>query len=168
MKKILSLLLVGMFSLTLCACGNDTTTSQSEKEETKKPEVTTASCSMSDEEMTTVIDLSATDDEVDKVKMSVTPSNESMGIDSFEELDAETKEQIKVIMIESLGLDPEKEYKGIKVTVDFDKEMTVNVVADLKTADPEVLKTIGLDFEDADMSLKTSIKDLEDEGLTCK
>ena len=154
MKKGLVLLLTMALSMTLCGCGAE-------------DKVTTSSCSISENNMNMTMDFSATNDEIDKVTMTVIPDNEAMGITSFKDLDDDMKTQIKEVFLTSLGLDKDT-YDGIKIDVEFDDNMTLTVDIDLKVADEDILTKLGLDLDDADMSLEKSVEDLEESGYTCK
>lgn len=151
MKKLLTLLMIGGLSLTLCACGKD--------------EVITKTCSGSDDDMTMTFKMTATNDEIDKIEMTVVPNNEAMNIETFEDLTDAQKSQIEESFLTTMGLEEEQE--GIEVEVKFAKDMTVILKVDLKTADKEILENIGLDFEDKDMSLEKAISDFKEEGYTC-
>lgn len=153
MKKLLSLVLTLVFVLTLTGCGGD--------------KVTTASCTYTDDGTTMSFDLSATNDEIDKVKMIVVPANSSMGITSFKDVDDETKEQIKKNFLSTYGLDKQS-YDGLEIKIEFDDNVTITFDADLKVADKDLLKKIGMDFEGQDMSLDKAIQDFEEDGFTCK
>jgi len=154
MKKILSLLLVFTFVIILSGCGKD--------------KVTTTVCNYTDGDGSKMaFDLSATNDEIDRVKMTVVPSNTLMGISSFKDLDDDTKNQIKDAFLAEYGLEKDT-YEGLKIEIVFDDNMNITFDADLKVADEEILKKIGMDFEDSDMSLERAIEDMEAEGYTCK
>ena len=59
-------------------------------------------------------------------------------------------------------------YDGLKITIEFDDEMTVTFDADLKVADKELLKKVGMDFEGKDMDIDRFVENIEEEGYTCK
>ena len=46
--------------------------------------------------------------------------------------------------------------------------MTVTFDADLKVADKELLKKVGMDFEGKDMDIDRFVENIEEEGYTCK
>jgi len=153
MKKTFALLLMMILTVTLCACGKD--------------KVTTLSCSGEQSGSKMTFDLSATNDTIDKVKMTVVPNNADMQITSFKDLDEATKTQIKDLFLTNLGLEKES-YEGLDVIVNFDDNMNIIIDADLKTADKTILTKLGLDFDDKDMSLKRAKEDFESTGFTCK
>lgn len=163
MKKALTLLLALTLSLTLCACGN---TKETEKGSTSD-KVTTSTCSSKQSTMETSFDLSATNDEIDKVKMTVIPANSSMGITSFTELDDATKDKIKQEFLKNLGLESSS-YEGLEIGVEFNDNMVITIDANLKTADKDILQKLGMNFDGYDMSLKRAVKDMESSGYTCE
>lgn len=153
MKKLLMLVFSLTFVVLLTGCGN---------------EIKTAVCDHTDSTGNKItFDVSATNNEIDKIKMIVVPSNESMGIKTFKDVDDETKEAIKKSFLESYGLEKDT-YDGLKITIEFDDNMTVTFDADLKVADKELLKKVGMDFEGKDMDIDRFVEDVEKEGYTCK
>lgn len=153
MKKVLSLLVLGCLTLTLCACGED--------------KITTATCKTTEDNMTMTFDLTATNDEINKVKLTMIPDNSIFGVESLNILDDEQKEQVKSSMLTSLGLDSDS-YEGMEIDIDIEDTMVITIDADLETADPETLKKVGMDFEGADMSLEKAIEDMPSDGFTCE
>lgn len=154
MKKALVLLFTIALSITLCGCSNEN-------------KVTTSTCSISESSMKMSMKFSATNGEIDKVVMTVTPNNSTMGISSFKDLDDDMKSQIKKLFLSSLGLEKDS-YDGVKIDVTFDEEMDVKLDLDLKVADKDILDKLGLDLDDTDMNLEKSVKELEESGYTCK
>lgn len=155
MKKLLVLLLTTAFAFTLTGCG-------------KEEKITTKTCTLNQEGlMEQTYKLTATNDEIDKIELTMTFDNSLFGIESFETLTDEQKEQIKSSMLSTLDLE-EETYEGLEIKIDMKEKMVVTVIADLKKADEDTLEKIGLDFTDADMSLETAIKDMTDEGAVCK
>lgn len=153
MKKVLSLLILGCITLSMCACGEE--------------KITTASCKTTEDNMAMTFDLTASNDEINKVKLTIIPDNSIFELESLNILDDEQKEQVKSSMLTSLGLDSES-YEGMEIDIDIDDTMVITIDADLETADPETLKKVGMDFEGADMSLEKAIEDMTAEGFTCK
>lgn len=154
MKKILSLLSVVVLSLALFGCG-------------KKDEITTASCKTNEDNMEMTFDLTATNDEINKVKLTMIPDNSLFGVESLDILDDEQKETVKTTMLSNLGLDGNTN-EGMTIEIDINDTMIIKIDADLETADPETLKKVGMDFDGADMSLEKAIKDMKADGFTCK
>lgn len=153
MKKLLMLVFSLTFVVLLTGCGN---------------EIKTAVCDHTDATGNKItFDVSATNNEIDKIKMIVVPSNKSMNITTFKDVDDETKEAIKKSFLESYGLEKDT-YDGLKITIEFDDEMTVTFDADLKVADKELLKKVGMDFEGKDMDIDRFVENIEEEGYTCK
>ena len=153
MKKLLMLVFSLTFVVLLTGCGN---------------EIKTAVCDHTDGTGNKItFDVSATNNEIDKIKMIVVPSNKSMNITTFKDVDDETKEAIKKSFLESYGLEKDT-YDGLKITIEFDDNMTVTFDADLKVADKELLKKVGMDFEGKDMDIDRFVEDIEKEGYTCK
>ena len=153
MKKISLVLLSMILVLTLTGCGID--------------KITSSTCTTTSDGVTYTYKYSATNDEIDKIEMVLVFDNSTFGVDSLDILTADQKEQIKTNMLNTLGLDSSN-YEGFSVNIDIQDKMTVTVVADLTTADSEVLNKIGLDFSNTDMSLKNAVKDMEESGAVCE
>ena len=148
MKKIYILFLVAfLFVTTGCA--------KEAKEESK-------TCTMEENGLKTVYTFDAMDNEINKVSMSMTFDDENM-----QNLSEEDQEQFKKIMLDSMGLE-DKTYEGMSISFDFSDKMTIIIDVDLKKASKEDMEKVGFDFTDTDMSLNTTIKDMEKDGATCK
>ena len=52
--------------------------------------------------------------------------------------------------------------------MDFNKQLTVTIDADLEKADEELLKSVGLDAETIDLNYEQTIEDLKNTGATCQ
>lgn len=150
MKKALVLAIT---TIALCGCG--------------KNEITTKTCSMNENNIGMTFKLTATNDEIDKVVLTMEMDSAYFGVESLDILDDEQKEAIKENMLSTLGLDSDT-YEGIKINIEIKETMVVTIDADLTKADAEVLKKVGMDFTGADMSLENAVKDLTDNGATCK
>ncbi len=134
-----------------------------------KDKITSKTCELNEEGLNMTATMTATNDVVEKIDMTIIPENSYIGIDSFEELDDDQKAVFKDTMLSSLGVTGEED--GVEVDVKFDKKMTITLNLDFKKADKDVLKTLGFDVENAsdeEMSLERAVKDLEDDGATCK
>lgn len=153
MKKLSKLLLVGILATTLTGCGEDV--------------VETKTCSKQNKDYHETYVLTATNDEIEKVELKFVYENSMFGLDTLANLDDATKETIKTSMLKTLGLDSSS-YEGFEVNIDIQDQMTVTIKADLTTADAEIMKKVGLDFANTDMSLKRAVSDLEDSGSVCE
>lgn len=153
MKKISFILLSIVLVLALTGCGGD--------------KITSSTCTTTSDGVTYTYKYSATNDEIDKIEMTLVFENSTFGVDSLDILTDDQKEQIKVNMLSTLGLDSSN-YEGFSFNIDIQDKMIVTVVADLKIADPEVLNKIGLDFSNTDMSLKNAVKDMKESGAVCE
>ncbi|MBQ9834383.1 MAG: hypothetical protein IJO33_04255 [Bacilli bacterium] len=159
MKKMCALLLTLVMTFALCGCG---------EEKVKQKESVTKTCTLSEENVEEIFKLSATDGEdIDKVDLTMIFDNDMFGVDSLNVLDDTQKEQLKTNVVTTLGLDSDA-YEGLTINIDIQDQMTVTINADINKADAEVLKKIGMDFTDADMSIENAVKDLTDGGATCK
>lgn len=155
MKKLVSLLLLGVFAfmVTGCSLGED--------------KVETATCTLKGaNNMDQEFVYSATNGQVDKVKLKMTYDNSMLGVETLDTLTEDEKEEIKANMLEALELD-KTSYEGLEITIDIQDQMTVILDADLNKADPEILKKVSLDFEGVDMSFDRTLKDMKDAGATC-
>lgn len=150
MKKILTLALVMI--LFVCGCGKD--------------EVLTNTCTLKEDGLEQTYKMTATNDEINKVELEIVYDNETLGVDSLEGLTNDQKEQIKTNMLTTLGLE-QTTYEGFEIKIDIEEKMTVTIDADLTKADAEVLKKVGLDFSNTDMSLENAVEDFKDTGATC-
>ncbi|MBQ4583916.1 MAG: hypothetical protein IJA94_03410 [Bacilli bacterium] len=153
MKKMYRIILTLVMVFLLCGCG--------EKSVTK-------TCTMNEENIEETFVLTATDGEnVDKVDLIMAFDSEMFGVESFDVLDNNQKEQIKTSVFDSLGLDSYT-YDGLNININIQEKLTVTINADINKADAEVLKKIGMDFTGADMNIETAEKELADVGATCK
>ena len=148
MKKVYLLLVVALLLITT-GC-------------TKEAKETSKTCTMEEEGMKQVYTFGATDGEIDKVSIAMTFDDESM-----KNLTDEDKEQFKQIMLDSMGLE-DKTYEGMSISFDFSDKVTITIDTDLKKASKDDMKKVGLDFDDTDMSLAKTIKEMEKDGATCK
>ena len=148
MKKIYILLVVAfLFVTTGCA---------------KEAKESSKTCTMEEEGLKTVYKLDATDGEINKVSMALAFDDEAMN-----NLSAEDQEQFKQAMLDSMGL-TDKEYEGISIAFDFKDKVTITITADLNKASKEDMKKVGFDFENEDMNLDNTVKQMEKDGATCK
>lgn len=155
MKKLSTLLLVLVLTVVLTGCG------------AKEDVITTKTCTAQYDGYEATYKLTATNDEIDKIKMDIVLDNKTLGVETLATLTDEQKEQIKTNMLSTFGLDSSTN-EGLEVIVDIQDQMTVTIDADLKIAEPDVLKNVGLDFSDADMSLEKTVKYFEKDGATCE
>lgn len=154
MKKLSILVLTIVLALTVTGCGIG--------------KVQTKTCSMGDVNgIDQTFTFSATNGEVDKVELKMVFSNSLFGVNSLATLSDSQKETIKTSILKNLGLEKDS-YEGLDIIVDIQEQMTITVKADLAKADPAILKKIGMDFADADMSFDRAISDMEKAGATCK
>jgi len=155
MKKLLVLLLTIIISINICACSKE-----------KGDKITSNTCSINENSMEKTFKLTATNDEIDKIVLTIKPDNSLFGVESLEILDDEKKEQVKTNILSTLELDSYS-YDGIKINIDINESIIISINVDLKIADKEILKKIGLDFSNADMSLKNAVNDMKKSGATC-
>lgn len=153
MKKILILLLTTILSLSIVGCG--------------KKVITTKTCTTDQEDYLETYKLTATNDQIDKVEIVYLYDNELFEVDTLSDLNEEQKDQIKTNMLKTLGLESTT-YEGFEVNIDIQDQMTITIKADLTLVDPEVLKKVGLDFSDTNMSLKEAISDMTKAGAVCE
>ncbi len=152
MKKVFIGLLLLSSVILISACGKD--------------EITSASCSGEENNVMFTFDLKATNDKIDKVKMTAVFEPSDLGVPSISELDDETKEAMKKGILDEYGLEEENE--GLTVNITFDENMTLEIDADLEVAPQSILEKVSFDFTGMDMSLERAKKDFEDRKYTCK
>lgn len=149
--------------LTLTGCKEE----KQEKQDNQDI-ISSNTCVLTDEQGTQqTYKLTATNDEIDKVELTILYDNKMFGVETLKTLSEEQKEQIKSNILTNLGLE-NSTYEGLVITVDIQDQMTLSVKADLKTADKEVLKKVGLDFTGADMSLGRAVRDMTASGASCQ
>ena len=153
MKKISMLLLIFVLMLTLTGCGKDV--------------ISTKNCTMQNDSYVEIYKITATNDEIDKVELTIVYDNSMFNVESLDILDDTQKDQIKTNMLDTLGLESTT-YEGFEINIEVEEQMSVNIKADLKLADTEVLKKVGLDFSNTDMSFERAVKDLEETGAVCE
>lgn len=155
MKKFVSLLLLVVLTFMVTGCSS------------VDPKIETATCTLNGvNNMDQEFVYSATNDQVDKIKLTMTYDNSMFGVETLDTLTDDEKEKIKTNMLEALELD-KTSYEGLEITIDIQDRMTVILDADLNKADPEILKKVSLDFEGADMSFDRMLKDMKEAGATC-
>lgn len=155
MKKVLFLLLTMVLTVTLCGCSAE-------------DKVTSNTCTMTASSgVETTYEMTATNDQIDKIVLTMKPDNSLFGVESLNILDDAAKEQVKTSMLKTLGLDSDS-YEGISIDIDINDTMIITVNVDLKVADEEILKKIGMDFSDANMSLEDAVKEMKESGATCE
>lgn len=153
MKKLSILVLTVVLALTLTGCGN---------------KVESATCSMGEKNgINQTFKFSATNGQVDKVELNMVFNNSLFGIETLDTLNETQKETIKSTMLKNLGLEKDT-YEGLEIIVEIKDQMSVTIKADIKKADPAILKKIGMNFEGVDMGYKRAISDMEKAGATCK
>lgn len=153
MRKLSYLLATLTMVLLVTGCGEDV--------------IETKTCTLVQEgTMEQTFKLTATNDEINKVELTMVYDNAIFEVDTLSTLTDDQKEQVKTNMLTTLGLDSTS-YEGLEIIIDIAHQMTVTLIADLEKADVEVLKKVGLDFTDTDMSLKRAISDMKNSGGTC-
>jgi len=151
MKKVFSLLVTMILFVALTGCG---------KKETK-------TCTITEDNQKQIITVSATNNTVDEMEMTMIFESDFFGMDDLNALTNDQKEQIKTNMLKALGLE-KSNYDGFSITIDITDVMTVVIDADLEVVDPDVIKKVGLDFTDTDMDFDRGIQSLIDNGAVCK
>lgn len=163
MKKISMLLLSIILGATLTGCSIGTEENDTPKEDV----IATKTCTQEYDDYVGTYVLTATNDEIDKIEMTYVYNNSLFNVDTLATLTEEQKEQIKTNMLSTLGLDNATN-EGMEIQIDIQDQMTVTIKADLKVADAAVLKKVGLDFSNTDMSLEAAVKGYEKDGATCQ
>ncbi len=164
MKKFLILLLVT--TLVLVGCGKKDDTEKDADAKKEKDVITSSTCRLEEDGMNVLSEIKAKNDIINYIDVAYTVTAEFVGINSFEELDEDTKKEIKDEFIKGFGLE-KGSYEGIEVNVETKKDMVFKITIDLNKADKEVLKQMGYDFEDLNMSLENGVEELEQQGFTC-
>lgn len=152
MKKVLLSIMTIILSLTLCGCG--------------KEKIVTKECSLLQNGMITKVNMTASNDKINKFEMTVVLKSSTLNINSFKELNEATKEQIKENFLTTLKLT--KQYEGIEVDVSFEENMSVIIKVDIEKADIKKLKELGFDIKSTNMSLEKTVKDAQKDGYVCQ
>lgn len=152
MKKVLLSIMTIILSLTLCGCG--------------KEKIVTKECSLIQNGMITKVNMTASNDKINKFEMTVVLKSSTLNINSFKELNEATKEQIKENFLTTLKLT--KQYEGIEVDVSFEENMSVIIKVDIEKADIKKLKELGFDITSTNMSLEKTVKDAQKDGYVCQ
>lgn len=171
MKKLFMLLLTTMLMISLTGCqetkeNNDTTNNQNGNNQTEDL-TTTKSCNQINQisKLNQTFTYTATNDEIEKVKVVRVYNNETLGVDSFSNFTETQKESYKQNILNQIGLDSTN-YEGLTIEFEFNDQMTITINADLKIADEEKLQMVGLDFSNG-KSLKQKIEDMRKNGAIC-
>lgn len=149
MKK---LLLSGLCLLLLAGCGS------SETKTNKKV------CSFKEEGATMEVAMTAEGDKINVMDIKMTMNGKDLGMD----FDAITDEQKK--MVTDAMKEQFKDMKGLDVNAAIkEKEIVMTMKMDLDKLDKKALEALGIEDDiDDSRSLKATVKDMEDEGATCK
>lgn len=156
-KKLSILLLTIMMMVMLTGCGEDIL---------KEDVIASSTCTKQNEDYHETLTVMATNDEINNVELTFVYENSLFGVDTLSTLDETQKEQVKANMLTNLGLESST-YEGFEVVIDIQDKMTVTIKADLTKADSEVLKKVGLDFSNTNMSYEDAVKSLEAEDYSC-
>ncbi len=131
-----------------------------------KDKETSKTCTTISDNITYIYKYNATNDIIDKFEMNLLFDNSLFGVDSLDVLTDNQKEQIKLNILNTLGLQ-NTNYDGISINIDINDKINVSIVADLKIADKDFLKKLGFNFSNTDMSLKNTVKIIEENGAVC-
>lgn len=171
MKKLFMLLLTMVFAISLTGCGenkenNNEDNNQTENNQTQDVTVTKV-CTTTNEisKLQQTFTYTATNGEVEKVKVVRLYDNDTLGISSFNTFTTEQKETYKQNMLNQIGLDSTS-YEGLTIEFDFNDQMSITINADLKTADQEKLQIVGLDFTNS-KKIDEIIEDMKTSGASC-
>ena len=154
MRKIAKLLLVVFLVVSLTGCGEDL--------------VETKTCTKQMDGYVSTYKWIATNDNITDVYLTIVYDNSIFNVDSLASLDDATKEQVKVNMLNSLGLS-DVDHEGLDIDIVIEDQMTIYLKAVLDKAAAEVLQKVGMDYKTGtNRSFKTAIAASENDGYTCK
>lgn len=160
MKNNLIFLILIIIPLVLCSCKKENVI------------ITSNTCSIAETTGSKLyFTMKANNDIITSISMNylITPkalgiTNE--GINSLEEIDNITLENIKKDFIKELGLENNNQ-KGIEVNVEFNENMILTIDANLKKSDISILNKIGFNIDSNNMSLSKSVSDFTKKGYSC-
>lgn len=124
-------------------------------------------CVREEEGYTQTYKFTGTNDELKKVGLVINYDSSIFGEDDFSKLTEDQKEEIKLKVLTNLGLE-EKEYKGFDINIDMGEQVIITIDANLEEADKKVLRKIGLDFSDMDLTFEEIINLWTENGVSCK
>ena len=108
----------------------------------------------------------AKDNLINRIKLSIT-YDEVNNITDFSNFTEDQKINFEAVMLNAMGI--EKAINdGLEIKMDFNKQLTVTIDADLEKADEELLKAVGLDAETIDLNYEQTIEELKNTGATCQ
>ncbi len=103
---------------------------------------------------------------VEKIELDISYDNSLFGkIDSFETLTSKEKNVLKNQILSKLGFEKEN-YPGFDIDIIIDKNINVKVKSDITMVNKELLKKIGLDFNET--NINQIIKHMIDNGAICE
>ena len=131
------------------------------------PKTEKAACSYTQEGlMTATYDLTAENNQITTLSLKTAYDKAMFGNVDFSTITEEEKTQIIDAIMAQSGIS--EDMKGIKTKVEIEDTIIATVEINLKEAEPDALKNMGLDLSDTDMSFDKVVKDMKDQGFDCK
>lgn len=146
MKK----LLLVFCTCLLCACSSAGNNSKT--------------CSISQEPLDVKINLTAKDDKINKLDLTIKVDADKLGFsDEFSELSDSEKETFRKNILDSLGFE---EAQGVEIDTKFKDNIEMTIKIDLDKCSEKTIESLGL--TDEDLSFEDSIEQFVAQGYTCK
>lgn len=163
MKKIIlfTIIIVGTILFTGCSLNSENIV----EEELKQEKIT---CVITEENSALKQEYSfeAENNLINHIKLSIT-YDEVYDIKDFSNFTEDQKINFEAVMLNAMGIEKAIN-EGLEIKMDFNKQLTVTIDADLEKADEELLKSVGLDAETIDLNYEQTIEDLKNTGATCQ
>ena len=107
-------------------------------------------------------------DEIKKIELNIVYDNSIFeNIDSFSSLNDREKEVLKEEILSKLGFEKSK-YDGFDIDIVITDKISTKALIDISKADKELIKKIGIDFGETGTNINDVIKNMKDNGATCK
>jgi hypothetical protein len=107
-------------------------------------------------------------EEVKTIELNITYDNSMFeNIDSFKELTPQEKRVLGDEILSKLGFQSRKN-KGLNIDIIVDDKINVKAIIDTAEVDKESIKKIGLDLDKTGTNINDIIKNMKDNGATCK
>ena len=160
MKKICILFIMAVFSLNIIGCDN--------ANNLRSDSTTFKTCTTKNElGLEQTFKYTAINDVINQVEVTRVYSNETLGVDSFDNLSYSQRENLKLNMLNNIGLE-QTEYEGIKINIDINNQIIVTINVDLNKADKEIIDIVGLGFLIEEANLENIVSEMINNGALCK
>lgn len=107
-------------------------------------------------------------EKVEEIELNIIYDNSMFeNIDSFKDLTPQEKRVLGDQILSKLGFTSRKN-KGFNIDIIVNDQISVKAIIDVSNADKELVKKIGLDLDKTGTNINNIVKNMKDNGATCK